>query len=91
MGRLKTATAMSIINCRSVVPSGLCNIVFRSIPSDESLGYFQMSRWDKRLRQRTRSARDIRIRTGETPVAPTIVSDNGHRLQCLNRRKFAFA
>ncbi len=35
------------IKRHSVVPSGLCDIVFASIPSDESLGYFQMSLWDK--------------------------------------------
>jgi hypothetical protein len=37
------------INHHSVVPSGLCNMVFASIPSDESLGYFRMSPWNKRL------------------------------------------
>jgi hypothetical protein len=39
------------VKARSVVPSGLRDIVFVSIPSDESLGYFQMSLWDTRLRR----------------------------------------
>jgi hypothetical protein len=40
-----------VIERNSVVPSGLCDIVFASTPSDESLGCFQMSLWDKRQKQ----------------------------------------
>jgi hypothetical protein len=44
------------IRRRSVVPAGLPNIVLASNPSDKSLGYFQMSLWDKPLRHSTFSA-----------------------------------
>jgi hypothetical protein len=40
----------------SVVPAGLSDIICVTIPSDESLGYFQLSLRDKRLQQTTASA-----------------------------------
>ena len=50
-GTAENGVANLCVKRHSVVPSGLCNIAFVSIPSDESLGYFQMSPWDKRLRE----------------------------------------
>jgi hypothetical protein len=43
------------IKRHSAVHSGICNIVCTSLPSDESLGYFQMFLWDKRSQQSTAS------------------------------------